>query len=358
MRRRRLITSLAGLAASSAAAGCLGRDLPSRARWHTPVGPDAPTDIAVADGVVAVSKAFETFGVEADGTVTWKRFDYGGPVCPLVDGFLALGAPNYGPRNARNVAVLHRLAADGPVRWERPVGPLDEFVGTDADRARAYVLRSGAERAATDGGDLLVAHALSDGAELWREELDATALGPRLVGGTLVTVGERVVGRDPVSGAERWRVPSVGGRWPPAVWRDRAYVTREDPPAVQVVGSDGREVGRYDLPGDRARGPVAVVDGVAVARTTAGAWLVDPATGVRRRAWPGDAPVAFPDPRATLSAANDRLVAVDERRGVTAVERDGRRAWRAAVDGGLRVAASDDGRVYAAGERGLYAFEA
>jgi hypothetical protein len=368
VRRRRLIAALAGLAASSAAAGCLGGDLPSRALWHTPVGPDNPTDIAIADGVVAVSKAFETFGVESNGTVTWKRFDYGGPVCPLVDGFLAIGAPNYGPRNAENVAILHRLAADGPIRWERPIGPLDGFVGADADQTRAYILRSSAGRANEEGGDLLVARALSDGAEQWRAALAGPALGPRMVGGrsggadpchdpVLVTVGPDVVGRDPVTGVERWRVPSVDSRWPPAVCRGHAYVTREEPPAVQVVGGDGREVGRYALPGDRARGPLAVVGGTGLIGTTRGNWGVDPTTGDRRWRWPGTPARYRSDPRETATVVDGRVVVVDGHGGVLAVDDRGRRAWRVGVPDGANVVAGDEDRgvVYAAGERGLYA---
>lgn len=362
MYRRRLLGSLAGLSALSAGAGCLAADLPDRTVWHTPIGPDRPTGIAVSDGVVAVPKAFETFGVETGGSVTWKRFDYGGPVVPLRDGFLAVDAPNYHPRNATNPAVLGRLAAPGPVRWERSVGPLDALVGLDADRVRAYVLRETGRRPSGGRGDLLVARALSDGTELWREELADPARGPRVVDGTLVTVGRDAVGRDPVTGAVRWRRAAVGGRWAPAVVEGpsrgagRVYLTREAPPTVRVLGSDGTAHGQYDLPGDRARGPTAVVDGVGVVHTTAGAWLVDPVTGDDRRSWPGDPPTMRPDPRATISAAGDRLVAVDERWGVTAVSRDGRRAWRATVDSGFRVAATGgDGRVYAAGERGLYA---
>lgn len=361
MRRRRLLASLAGLPALSAGAGCLAGDRPDRLIWHTPVGPDDPTGIAVADGVVAVPKSFETFGVERDGSVTWKRFDYGGPVVPVGDGFLAVGAPNYHPRNAENPAVLHRLAAAGPVRWERPTGTLSELVGVDADRARVYVLRATGGRESGDRGDLLVARALSDGRVLWRERLEAPARGPRVADGTLVTAGRDVVGRDPTSGAVRWRRAAVGGRWPPAVGpaqsgdTGRVYVTREAPPTVQVLGSDGRAVGRYDLPGDRARGPTAVAGGVGVVRTTAGAWAVDPTTGERRWRWPGEAPVARSDPRATVGTTDRGLVVVDEGWGVATVTRAGRLAWRVTVDGGFGVAAAGDGRVYAAGGRGLYA---
>jgi outer membrane protein assembly factor BamB len=134
-------------------------------------------------------------------------------------------------------------------------------------------------------------------------------------------------------------------------------VTRAAPPAVQVVGSDGRELRRYGLPGDRARGPLAVAGGVGLAGTTRGDWGLDPTTGERRWRLPGAPAAVRPDPRETATAVEGRVVVVDGRGGVTAVDAGGERAWRVAVPGGADVVAGDGerGRVYAAGERGLYA---
>ncbi|MFJ6388823.1 PQQ-binding-like beta-propeller repeat protein [Streptomyces sp. NPDC091972] len=219
-------------------------DLDGRTVWRTPLGAEAMSPLATADGVYCLLEdgqegASRLCALGRRGTVRWTRSFAANSQFPVAAGELVL--VSYG--DGSDAGGVRAYAPDGSVRWTAPTGPAPTgeplvadgvvYVGTFGDQVQALDARSG-ER-------------------LWAAKAGSDTGRPALVGDTLMvgSVGERMLHGISRSGRTLWDSANdkvYGGRYFTCVPFAGLGVTVSDYELVALDPADGSTVWSLPFP--------------------------------------------------------------------------------------------------------------
>ncbi|MFD5401931.1 protein kinase domain-containing protein [Streptomyces griseorubiginosus] len=286
-------------------------DLRGRPVWRTPLGGEAMSPLATADGVYCLLEndkegASALCALGPGGKVRWTKAFAANSQFPVASGRLVL--VSYG--DGSDAGGVRAYAPDGSVRWSTPTGAAPTSEPLVADGV-VYVGTFGDEVQALDA---------KTGRRLWATKAGADTGRPALVGGTLVvgSGGEQMLHGLSRAGRLLWNTSNnkaYGSRYFTCVPFAGLGVTASDFELVALDPADGSTAWSFQFTDDGSQYSDPVVHGDTVY----------------------------------------------VRRGSTlyGLDRKGRRVWQKRVEGGASVGTQSavvrDGRVYVATADGITA---
>lgn len=212
-----------------------GLDLDGRTLWRTPLGAEAMSPLATADGVYCLLEdgqegASKLCALGRGGAIRWTRSFAANSQFPVAAGRLVLVSYGHGS----DAGGVRAYAPDGSVRWSTSTGPAPTgepvvahgvvYVGTFGDRVQALDARTGRL--------------------LWATTAGADPGRPAPVGDTLLvgSGGERSLHGISRTGKPRWEASNdqvYGGRYFTCVAFAGMGVTASDYELVALDPADG-----------------------------------------------------------------------------------------------------------------------